>query len=158
MGYKVIKYRCWYGGLKFPQIMAAEGEIITLNVGGTEFTTSKSTLGQVPYFAKMFEPDLGLKPAHKDSKGNYFIDRSPKPFEVLLKFLRTGKVYICEGVSEEELRDEADFYGIAMFDDDDDEENKACKEVILLGHDSGPNPKIKMYKFKVDITGIYKLD
>merc|ERR1712117_186413 len=154
MGYKVIKYRCWYGGLKFPQIMAAEGEIITLNVGGTEFTTSKSTLGQVPYFARMLDPNLGLQPAHKDSKGNYFIDRSPKPFEVLLKFLRTGKVYICEGVSEEELRDEADFYGIfEMFIED--KEKEACKEVILLGHDSGPsvgpNPKMNMFKFRIDI-------
>jgi len=112
----------------------------------------------------MLDPDLGLQPAYKDSKGNFFIDRSPKPFEVILKFLRTGKVYSCEGVSEEELRDEADFYGIEMFSDEDEEEpsedkeEEACKEVILLGHDSGPNPKMKMYKFRIDISGIYKLD
>ena len=66
--------------------------------------------------------------------------------KVILKFLRTGKVYSCEGVSEEELRDEADFYGIEMFDDEEepseDKEEEACKEVILLGHDSGPNPKM----------------
>ena len=71
--------------------MAAEGEIITLNVGGTEFTTSKSTLGQVPYFARMLDPNLGLQPAHKDSKGNYFIDRSPKPFEVHTFSVHSGQ-------------------------------------------------------------------
>jgi len=123
---------------------------------------SKTTLGRAPFFAKMLDPGLGLQPAHKDSKGNYFIDRSPKPFEVILKFLRTGKVYSCEGVSEEELRDEADFYGIEMFEDhieepSDEEEEEACKEVILIGHDSGPNPKMELYKFRIDISGDYKL-
>merc|ERR1712117_416696 len=155
---------CFGFGLNFSQILnmatEGEGEIITFSVGGTEYTAAKSTLRRAPFFAKMLNPDLGLQPAYKDSKGNFFIDRSPKPFEVLLKFLRTGKVYICEGVSEEELRDEADFYGFEMFIED--KEKEACKEVILLGHDSGPsvgpNPKMNMFKFRIDISGDYKLD
>ena len=77
---------CFGFGLNFSQILimatGGEGEVITFSVGGTEYTAAKSTLRKAPFFARMFDPNLGLEPAYKDSKGNYFIDRSPKPFEV----------------------------------------------------------------------------
>ena len=62
--------------------MATGGDMVTLNVGGREFTTTLTTLGAAPYFATMFDPDSGRPPAQKDAKGHYFIDRNPKAFEV----------------------------------------------------------------------------
>ena len=62
--------------------MATGGDMVTLNVGGTKFTTTITTLRAAPYFAAMFDPDSGRPPAQKDEKGNYFIDRNPKAFEV----------------------------------------------------------------------------
>ena len=61
--------------------------IISVNVGGTIFTTSKSTLTKEPesMLARMVNTEV---PTAKDSHGNIFIDRSPKIFEVILEFLR----------------------------------------------------------------------
>ena len=35
--------------------------------------------------AAMFDPKSKRPPAMKDDKGNFFIDRDPKPFEVILR-------------------------------------------------------------------------
>ena len=95
--------------------MASTNEIVKLNVGGSIFTTTLTTLGKYPdtsMLAVMFDPDSGRPPAIQDSNGAYFIDRDPKAFEVVLRYLRNGKLYKGYGLSNEELLDEAKFYGL----------------------------------------------
>ena len=101
------------------------GEVISINVGGAIFTTSVATLTKYPesMLAAMFDPEserppatiniFGVPPARKDGYGNFFIDGEPKPFEVILRFLRRGK--LCEdlgGCTLEQLEWEADYFGL----------------------------------------------
>jgi hypothetical protein len=60
-------------------------DIITLNVGGTIFTTSRSTLCKIPdsVFYAMFSSNSQMMPSVKDQNGNYFIDRDPECFKGL---------------------------------------------------------------------------
>ena len=79
---------------------SSKNRIIKLNVGGTTFHTSRTTLISAEsnsMLARMFANEVnGLAPAIVDENGAYFLDRSPKYFEVVLNYLRTGEV-IWEG-------------------------------------------------------------
>ena len=60
---------------------------LKLNVGGTMFETTRSTLMSNPdsLLAKMFDPDSALSPASRDENGVYRIDSCrPRAFGVLL--------------------------------------------------------------------------
>eukprot|EP01124_Arcella_intermedia_P019784 TRINITY_DN2712_c0_g2_i1.p1 TRINITY_DN2712_c0_g2~~TRINITY_DN2712_c0_g2_i1.p1 ORF type:complete len:226 (-),score=32.18 TRINITY_DN2712_c0_g2_i1:594-1271(-) len=61
---------------------------VHFNVGGTRFSTTKSTLlaHKDTYFHVLASSDA-WKP---DQDGTYFIDRSPKYFEYVLDYLRSG--------------------------------------------------------------------
>ncbi|XP_028656150.1 BTB/POZ domain-containing protein KCTD21-like isoform X3 [Erpetoichthys calabaricus] len=61
---------CWYISTEF-RIMS---ELVTLNVGGKLYTTSRATLACYPdsMLGAMFS---GKLPSSKDSQGNCFIDR-----------------------------------------------------------------------------------
>ncbi|KAH3758764.1 K+ channel tetramerization subfamily protein [Pelomyxa schiedti] len=89
------------------------GSSIKLDVGGTVFRTSKSTLTKEPgsMLAAMFSGSI--PPGRQDEDGTYFIDRSGKHFGTILNYLRTG-VFIqpYDPVSVEELKVELDYYGI----------------------------------------------
>ena len=86
-------------------------EKVTLDVGGTLFTTRKDTLLIVKntFFWAMlhsghFEPD---------EKGVYFIDRSPKLFHHIIDFLRSGDTSFYQTLTEVDkglLRKELDYY------------------------------------------------
>jgi len=91
-------------------------EIIKICVGGQDFKTTRATLmsDQNSMLAKMFESDaMGRIPANRDPEnGSYFIDRSPKYFESILNFLRTGEIE-CPGCLDMKfLLLEAEYYGI----------------------------------------------
>eukprot|EP01117_Protostelium_nocturnum_P010062 TRINITY_DN3589_c0_g1_i1.p1 TRINITY_DN3589_c0_g1~~TRINITY_DN3589_c0_g1_i1.p1 ORF type:complete len:437 (+),score=161.15 TRINITY_DN3589_c0_g1_i1:130-1440(+) len=66
---------------------------IVLNVGGTLFNTTKSTLTMIPnsFFCKMLESDDFVG---RDSEGSYFIDQSPQYFSAILSYLRLGRVIL----------------------------------------------------------------
>ena len=91
-------------------------EIIKICVGGQEFKTTRGTLmsDQNSMLAKMFESDLlGRVAAARDpDSGAYFIDRSPKYFESILNFLRTGEIESPCCLDMKFLLIEADYYGI----------------------------------------------
>ena len=91
------------------------GQVITLNVGGTVFTTTIATLTKYPnsLLAAMFNQESERPPARKDDNGNFFIDAEPEPFKFILRFLRRGKLsaYI-DGRTLEQLEWEADYYGL----------------------------------------------
>ena len=91
------------------------GEVISLNVGGVIFVTSVATLTKYPasMLAAMFNPESERPPARKDGQGNFFIDRDPKPFEVILSFLRRAKLRDdMGGCTLEHLEGEADYFGL----------------------------------------------
>jgi len=91
---------------------------VTLNVGGTHFSTCKSTLlikaPQDSVLARMFSNESrGLMAAcRRDRNGCYLIDRSPKYFEPILNYLRTGQLILESDVSPEGVYEEAKFFGL----------------------------------------------
>ena len=85
--------------------------IVELNVGGTHFETSLSTLlkGETVLSAMFY----GKLPVRKDGDGKVFIDRDPKHFNRILNFLRDGDIPLPATQTElEELKREAEFYCI----------------------------------------------
>ena len=58
------------------------------------------------------EPRKEMKMTTRDEKGRIFIDREGKYFGVILEFLRTGELFIPEGMSMAAVRREAEFYGV----------------------------------------------
>jgi len=66
-------------------------EIISLDVGGTRFDTSRQTLLKDPnsMLAKMFDPESKMKPGLLRN-GAYFLDRDPEWFRTILNYLRNG--------------------------------------------------------------------
>ncbi|XP_043932962.1 BTB/POZ domain-containing protein KCTD11 [Protopterus annectens] len=86
--------------------------VITLNVGGSLYTTTLETLTKYPnsMLGVMFKGQL---PTMTDSHGRYFIDRDGKAFRYILNYLRTSFLDLPEDYSETELlKREADFYQI----------------------------------------------
>ena len=91
---------------------AKEAEsVIDLDVGGTRFRTTKTTLLSDPdsMLAKMFDPEASLAPSVKID-GAYFIDRDPVYFRTVLNFLRSG--YLDEDCDVPALLTEASFFGL----------------------------------------------
>jgi len=86
------------------------GPKIKLDVGGTIFATSLTTLTlKDSYFVSMFSGRWELKP---QEDGSYFIDRDPFVFRHILNFLRDGQIDL-EVLTKAELKAltvEAKFY------------------------------------------------
>ena len=88
------------------QATPSDPKWIRLNVGGKHFLTDRSTLQmKVPssMLARMFaSEDTGiLSPGAKDEQGAVIIDRSPKYFEPILNYLRTGALILDQNVNPE---------------------------------------------------------
>ncbi|KDO32346.1 hypothetical protein SPRG_02824 [Saprolegnia parasitica CBS 223.65] len=63
-------------------------ELVTLNVGGTLFTTARETLRRVP--GSYFDLRLASDAWQPDEDGAYFLDVDAKLFSHVMRFLRTG--------------------------------------------------------------------
>lgn len=89
---------------------------VTLNVGGSLFTTSVATLTNAEpqsMLARMFSGGSeGLRPSDRDSSGAYLIDRSPTYFEPLLNYLRTRQLVLDHAVNPAGVLEEARYFGI----------------------------------------------
>ncbi|KAF1767465.1 hypothetical protein GCK72_007424 [Caenorhabditis remanei] len=101
----------------------ASGNIVKLDIGGTVFKTTKSTLTRFDGMLKvMMETEI---PVEKDESGCIFIDRSPKHFDGILNFLRDGQVTLPDSEKEIlEIEQEAQFYQL-------DGLMKLCKMYLL---------------------------
>jgi hypothetical protein len=89
-----------------------KSSIITLNVGGTRFQTTRSTLlsREDTFFTRLLSERMG---SLKDETGAFFIDRDPSLFAPILNFLRMGRLVLSNNVALKDVLFEADFYGIS---------------------------------------------
>ena len=63
--------------------------------------------------ARMFaSQEHSMMPSYQDSTGAFLIDRSPKYFEPILNYLRTGNLIIDPNVNPEGVLEEAKYFGI----------------------------------------------
>lgn len=89
-----------------------QNEIIEFNVGGFNYTTSRSTILSYPdsMLCRMIS---GQIPTATDTNKRIFIDRDGPIFRHILNFLRDKRLNIPENFNEyAQLRQEADFYQI----------------------------------------------
>lgn len=94
--------------------MIMSQDIIRLNVGGKLFVTSSTTIANAgcnSMLSAMTGENWRVKPTSSTTE-DFFIDRNPAYFSVLLDLLRTGELHIPPGMSEKALHREALFYGI----------------------------------------------
>jgi len=84
---------------------------IRINVGGTVFTTRKSTLARFSgtYLAVIAS---GNFKEEFDEDGNVFIDRDPKHFQSILNFLRDPTQRQVWAIDDATLLSDLDFYGL----------------------------------------------
>lgn len=62
---------------------------ITINVGGTTFTTSPTTLiNHSSYFSAL------LSGVWNDDADEIFVDQDPEPFSILLSYMRRGNIKV----------------------------------------------------------------
>ena len=90
-------------------------EIVQLNVGGTHFETTRTTLTSYPgsLLARMFDPDSKLPPAAVTEDGAFFLDACPRAFVVILNYLRYKEILgIGKEVLPEDVIPVADYFGL----------------------------------------------
>lgn len=89
-------------------------EWVKLNVGGTVFQTTKTTLSRDPnsFLYRLVQEDSDLI-SEQDDTGAFLIDRDATYFSPILNYLRHGKLVINKGLAEEGVLEEAEFYNIA---------------------------------------------
>lgn len=87
--------------------------IVKVNVGGTKFTTSLTTLRRFPdtMIGAMYS---GRHELVQDDEGYHFIDRDGTHFRYFLNFLRTPEAFECDltGTALKELKNECEYYGL----------------------------------------------
>ncbi|KAF1767546.1 hypothetical protein GCK72_007505 [Caenorhabditis remanei] len=93
----------------YSTLKMASGNIVKLDIGGTIFKTTKSTLTRFDGMLKvMIETEI---PVEKDESGCIFVDRDPTHFRLILNFLRDGHVTLPDSEKEIlEIQQEAQFY------------------------------------------------
>ncbi|KAI8485548.1 hypothetical protein Bbelb_367420 [Branchiostoma belcheri] len=85
------------------------GDWVRLNVGGTVFETTRTTLARLnsQFLDRLLAEDSGFPPP---ADGVYRIDRDPDVFRVLLNFARNGRLLLSPQVTSEMMLADADFY------------------------------------------------
>jgi len=111
--------------------MVEDTKIVYLDVGGTKFSTSLSTLLKYPnsMLGLMFS---GRLTSTTDKEGNYFIDADGEMFVYILNFLRRNQLCLPEDFQEHErLLLEAEFFQIEPLVDEI-RDLKRTRETVLL--------------------------
>ncbi|CAG5130328.1 unnamed protein product [Candidula unifasciata] len=90
-----------------------KSEWVRLNVGGTTFLTTRTTLSrdQKSFLYRLVQEASDLN-TDKDTDGAFLIDRDPTYFGPVLNFLRHGKLVMNKDLAEEGVLEEAEFYNI----------------------------------------------
>ncbi len=90
--------------------MKSSNEIVSLNIGGCVYTSSRFTLSRYPksLFVSLFDDE---KDWTKDKDGQYWIDGNGEMFRYVLDFLRRGSLVVPDDFKDFDLLEkEADFY------------------------------------------------
>jgi len=129
-----------------------KSNIIKINIGGTMFSTTNSTLfghhlspgqRQNNFFTSILS---GKTASIKDENGAYFVDRDPTYFPVILEYLRTGVVNILDDSLALAVYREADFYRIKLpkrtIFDKESEYHTEVVSVIKVKDEEGVQSKI----------------
>lgn len=99
-----------------PTRLPCDKKWITLNIGGKYFTTTRVTLSKAPnsFLHKLSLKSLDPKEieSDRDERGAFLIDRDPNYFQIVLNYLRHGKLIMNKGLIEEGVLEEAEFYNI----------------------------------------------
>lgn len=94
--------------------LTGAGEIVKLNVGGSRFQVSASTLLKYP--GSLFDVLLGTQfPVQRDEYGYIFIDRDPELFRELLHYLRSGDsstIRMLPPITRRRVIDEASYFAM----------------------------------------------
>lgn len=95
----------------------SDSSIVTLNVGGQIFQTTKETLtlaGPSSFLSTIAHPSPSSSIASSNSDSDVpFIDRDPELFSIILSLIRTGNLPSkCETFDLQDLIFESQFYGI----------------------------------------------
>ncbi|KAI3951022.1 hypothetical protein MKW92_051539 [Papaver armeniacum] len=93
--------------------MGMQSDKVRLNVGGKIFETSATTLASArrsTMFGAMFDDEWNLQPNEVNQE--YFIDRDPDCFSVLLNLLRTGELHVPPHIPDRLFYREALYYGL----------------------------------------------
>ncbi|CAH2106236.1 unnamed protein product [Euphydryas editha] len=98
---------------KFNNERRSSKQWVKLNVGGTYFLSTKTTLSRDPnsFLYRLVQEDSDLI-SDRDETGAYLIDRDPTYFSPVLNYLRHGKLVINNDIAEEGVLEEAEFYNI----------------------------------------------
>ena len=83
---------------------------VVINVGGQRFTTFQFTLKRVPN-SRLAELDTS-DPSYDAQCQEYFFDRSPKLFEPIMDFYRTGELHMPHCLCGPAMKKELDYWGI----------------------------------------------
>lgn len=81
-------------------------DTITLNVGGRKFETMRQTLLKYP------QTQIAMIVSQDPNKREYFFDRNPDAFQVVLDFFRTGQINTPPTVGAEAVRQELVWWGL----------------------------------------------
>eukprot|EP01088_Endostelium_zonatum_P016467 TRINITY_DN4461_c0_g2_i1.p1 TRINITY_DN4461_c0_g2~~TRINITY_DN4461_c0_g2_i1.p1 ORF type:complete len:166 (+),score=34.73 TRINITY_DN4461_c0_g2_i1:17-514(+) len=97
-------------------------QMVKLNVGGTRFMTTRSTIfSKGENFLTVMLDNKDKFEVNLDEEGYIFIDRSGDVFKVILEYLRTGKMIRPQDtVTVEQLAIELDFFQITFPQDKHD--------------------------------------
>ncbi|GFS31473.1 BTB/POZ domain with WD40/YVTN repeat-like protein [Actinidia rufa] len=92
--------------------MGIQNDRVRFNVGGKIFETTATTLavaGRNSFFGAMFDENWNFQ---TENSHEFFIDRNPNCFSILIDLLRTGELFIPSNIPEKLLYREAQFYGL----------------------------------------------
>ena len=122
-------------------------DMISLNIGGNYYSTSKSTLcsQKNSMLAAMFS---GYHKLTKSEDGLYFIDADAKYFDIILNRL-SGRIQYATDLPKDrrtllELRKESDFYNLVVLKD--------LIDICLDKHESLVDKWKKNYSRKLDLN------
>ncbi|CAJ0959825.1 unnamed protein product, partial [Mesorhabditis belari] len=96
-------------------------DVIRLNVGGTSFCTTRSTLLRDPacLFAKILETEDDVASIVHLDDGSIFIDRDGAMFVHILQYMRSGKLILPENFKDlSRLMDEAHFFNMKILQEE----------------------------------------
>merc|ERR1719219_660026 len=141
-----------------PGVKGAMTDWLRLNVGGTLFETSRSTLTSDPdsILSRMFEPNSNLPPASV-TNGVFQIDACPKSFSVILNWLRYRSLVLGEA-KVEEVFPVADYFGLKdlreQLENHVDKEREEQGKMVTCVEESVERLEEVLQHIEVELSGI----